>query len=56
MEEWTMAHPSKRDYVRALYPRYASAPRKEKAVMLARIFPRLRVPSKVCHMGISKNL
>jgi hypothetical protein len=34
MEECTMAHQSKRDYLRVLYPRYASAPRKEKAAML----------------------
>ena len=34
MEERTMAHPSKRDYLRALSPRYASAPRNEKAAML----------------------
>ena len=34
MEEFTMAHQSKRDYLRSRYPRYASAHRKAKAAML----------------------
>ena len=35
MEECTMAQQSKRDYVRSIYPRYASAHRQEKAAILA---------------------
>ncbi len=34
MEEFTMAHQSKRDYLRSMYSRYASAHRQAKAAML----------------------
>jgi hypothetical protein len=34
MEDGTMAHQSKRDYLRVLHPRYAAAPRNEKTAML----------------------
>ncbi len=35
MEEFTMAQQSKRDYLRSIYGRYASAARKEMAAILA---------------------
>ena len=35
MEEFTMAQQSKRDYLRSIYGRYASAARKERAAIFA---------------------